>query len=377
MGLRHSIKLGSPAHQQYCPPETISTTMGTTSVVAAENPRSIPTIARVVSSSSNSTRRQLVWLLRIAVLVVVCVGVSGTVRGALAQLNEHQWSLRWTWLVVAGVAYLVGMMPMGWFWRRVLKAMGYEPPLPATMRAYIFGQLGKYVPGKAMVIVLRVAAMRRWAPSMRMVIVSVFVETLTMMATGATLAFVLSAFVLKSDWQVMLVALGMAVASGGPTLPPVLRWFGHIGAARFARRGDTERTPDESADAQAKLNGVTLGVLGEGWIAAAVCWLFYAISLWATLRAIGIEELPLVANLPTLVTAVAFAVVAGFLSMLPGGLVVRDAVLMQLLAPLCGDANALVAAVLMRLVWLVSEVIACGILYIGAKSAARGTSGQE
>ena len=40
--------------------------------------------------------------------------------------------------------------------------------------------------------------------------------------------------------------------------------------------------------------------------------------------------------------------------------------LMQLLAPVCGDANALVAAVLMRLVWLVSEVAACGILYIGA-----------
>mgnify|MGYP000591356288 CR=1 FL=1 len=99
---------------------------------------------------------------------------------------------------------------------------------------------------------------------MRLVIVSVFVETLTMMATGATLAFVLSAFVLKSDWQVVLVALGMAVASGGPTLPPLLRWFGRLGAARFARGGEAESTPDESADTQAKLNGVTLGVLGEG-----------------------------------------------------------------------------------------------------------------
>ncbi len=263
------------------------------------------------------------------------------------------------------------MIPTGWFWQRTLVAVGYEPPLPATMRAYIFGQLGKYVPGKAMVVVLRVAAMRRWVPSMRLVIVSVFVETLTMMAAGAALAFVLSAFMLKSEWQVWLIALGMVVAAGGPTLPFVLRWFGRVGAARFARRdggGDGAKPQaEESADVQTRLQGITLGVLGVGWIAATITWLLFAISLWATLRAIGIEDLQLVGNLPALVTAVAFAVVAGFLSMLPGGLVVRDAVLMQLLAPLCGDANALVAAVLMRLVWLVSEVVACGILYIGAR----------
>jgi len=60
--------------------------------------------------------------------------------------------------------------------------------------------------------------------------------------------------------------------------------------------------------------------------------------------------------------------VAGFMSQLPAGLGVRDALLMQLLVPACGEANALVVAVLMRLVWLVSEVVVCGILYIGAKT---------
>ena len=127
-------------------------------------------------------------MLRIAVLVVVCIGVSGTVRHALAELSEHEWQSKPAWLLVAGAAYVLGMAPMGWFWHRTLTALGYQPPLSATMRAYYFGQLGKYVPGKAMVIILRVAAMRRWAPSMRLVIVSVFVETLTMMAVGALLA---------------------------------------------------------------------------------------------------------------------------------------------------------------------------------------------
>jgi glycosyltransferase 2 family protein len=326
----------------------------------------------ILTNDTTSSRRWLVWTLRIAALVVVCFGVNGTVRHALDELGKHEWHVRPAWLLVSGAAYVLAMAPLGWFWHRTLEAFGYHPPLMATMRAYYFGQLGKYVPGKAMVIILRVAAMRRWAPSMRLVIVSVFLETLTMMAVGASLAFLFSVFVLKLDAYISLIALGMAGAAGGPTLPFALRLFGRIGAGRFARDDETKPPAEDSVDVESKLRAITFGVLATGWIAAAIGWVLFATSLWGTLRAIGVDEVQLFANMPVLITAVAFAVVAGFLSMLPGGLVVRDAVLMQLLAPVCGEANALVAAVLMRLVWLVSEVLACGILYIG-----RGRRGQR
>ena len=228
-----------------------------------------------------------------------------------------------------------------------------------------------------MVIILRVAAMRRWAPSMRLVIVSVFFETLTMMAVGATLAFLISAFVLKLDAYISLIALGMAGAAGGPTLPFVLRWFGRLGAGRFASDDETKPPAEDSVDVVSRLRGITFGVLGIGWIAATIGWVLFATSLWGTLRAIGVDDVQLFANMPVLITAVAFAVVAGFLSMLPGGLVVRDSILLFLLAPVCGKANALVVAVLIRLVWLVSEVLACGILYIGARSKERGAGSGE
>ena len=78
---------------------------------------------------------------------------------------------------------------------------------------------------------------------------------------------------------------------------------------------------------------INFRLLAKGWLAACVCWLLLGLSLWATLRAIGVDDLEPVRDLPLLVAAVAFAVVAGFASMLPGGLVVRDALLMQLLAP--------------------------------------------
>ena len=330
-----------------------------------------------MSNEQTSARRWLVWGLRIAALVVVCVGVGGTVRRAVGQLSEHEWELQPGWLAISGAVYVLGLTAMAWFWWRVLAAMHYPTPFVAALRAYFLGHLGKYVPGKAMAVILRVAAVRRWVPSMRIVLVSVLLETLTMMSAGAFVAFVLAATVLRTDAYIWLIALGMAIVSGAPTLPPVMRWLARLGVGRVRPNDEAKQQADGATTIDVNLRGIDLGVLIEGWFAASVCWALLGVSLWATLRSIGVDQVALPDDLPVLVTAVAFAVVAGFLSMLPGGLVVRDAVLMQLLAPVCGAGNALVAAVLMRLVWLVSELIACGILYVGARSREREAGSRE
>jgi glycosyltransferase 2 family protein len=321
-----------------------------------------------VNSNSTSTRRSLVWTLRIAALLIVFVGVGGTVRSALAQLSKHEWHVRPAWLVASSTLYVLGLMPMGWFWRRTLAALRYPTPFLAAMRAYFLGHLGKYVPGKAMAVILRVAAVHRWVPSMRIALISVLLETLTMMGVGAFLAFVLAVAVLRTEAFTWLVALGMALAAGVPTLPPVARWLARLGVGRY-RQADSAKPPAmDLAEVESKVRGINVRLLVEGWIAAGLCWVLLALSLWSVLRAIGVEQLQPFSDLPRLITVVAFSVVAGFMSMLPGGIVVRDLILTQLLLGVCDGAQALVAAVLMRLVWLVSELVACGILYIAAGS---------
>jgi len=69
-------------------------------------------------------------------------------------------------------------------------------------------------------------------------------------------------------------------------------------------------------------------------------------------------------QLPLLTASVALATVTGFLSMIPSGLFVRDLVLLQLMYPLMGKSAALVGALVLRLVWLVAEVLISGILYL-------------
>ena len=257
---------------------------------------------------------------------------------------------------------------MAWFWHRTLASLGQPVPWLAALRAYYLGHLGKYVPGKALAVILRVAAVQKWVPSIRIAIVSGLLETLTMMAAGAFLAAALSLVVLKLEPQVAVLAAAMALAAGLPTLPPIARRLARIGIARWKQQDELHLPPSIPADVGASLHGINVRLLASGWLAAGVCWLLLGLSLWATLRGIGVDKFDPLGDLPRLVAAVAFAVVAGFLSMLPGGLVVRDALLMQLLAPTCGEANALVAAVLLRLVWLLTELTVCGILYVGARS---------
>jgi uncharacterized membrane protein YbhN (UPF0104 family) len=324
---------------------------------------------------TSSTRRWIVWTLRIGVLVVVGVAVSGTVRNAWAEISEQDWHVWPAWLVASGILYLIGLVPMAWFWQRTLAALGCPTPWGPTLRAYFLGHVGKYVPGKAMAVALRVVAIRKWAPSIRIAILSTMLETLTMMAVGAFLGAGLSAYLLRSRPELALAALATAVAVGLPTLPPVARWLARFGAERMkvkaeaaaARGGASTAAQSALVDIDSNLNGISWRLLVDGWFAAIVCWLFLALSLWATLRAIGVDDVNFVDTLPRLVAAVAMAIVAGFVSMLPGGLGVRDLALVELLDPICGSANALVAAILMRLVWLVSELAACVILYVAAR----------
>jgi uncharacterized membrane protein YbhN (UPF0104 family) len=317
---------------------------------------------------SPSTRRWFLWTLRALVLVLVFFGVRGTVLTALDQLSQYQWQVQPIWLIAAGIIYVLGLVPMAWFWHRALASLGQPAPWPAALRAYFFGHLGKYVPGKALALILRVAAVRQWVASIRIAIVCSLLETLTMMAVGAFLAAALSAVVLRLEPRVASLAAAMALVVGLPTLPPVARRLARLGVERLKQQHESELDLPASvpADIDANLHGINLRLLAAGWLAAISCWTLLGLSLWAILRAMGITLDPL-GDLPLLIASVALAVVAGFASMLPGGLVVRDALLMQLLTPACGAANALVAAVLMRLVWLVSELAACVILYVAAK----------
>lgn len=309
------------------------------------------------------------WLLALAKLLVVLVVlwfIRKTLHEAWIELQQGQWHFHWGWLALCGGVYLIGLLGPALFWHQVLRLLGQTPHLTESLRAYYISHLGKYVPGKAMVIVLRAGLIYSERVQIGIAAVTTFIETLTMMAVGAFVALALLLLEFRERLGLMVLALGLMVVAGLPTLPPMvrlgLRWF---------QWGENGQTVQEAIPRY----GLKAMLLGWGYM--LFCWVVLGISLGCCLQGMGIEvQWGSIGQLGLWIATVALAVVAGFLSLVPGGMVVREAVLLSLLAPHVGQAVALASAVLLRLVWLVAELGISGILY-GGRWTIRNASCRE
>ena len=290
---------------------------------------------------------------KLLIVAVVFWFVRGTIFEAIDKLSQHTFEICPTWLLISAAIYLLGLLPAGLFWHRLMVTLGQNARLGETLSAYYVGHLGKYVPGKAMVVVIRTGLIRSRRVDTGIAAASVFYETLTMMSVGALLAAGVLAVWFREHVFLCLMAVGLMVAAGLPILPPVFRRL-----AKFARVG----RHDPSIAERLRCLGPTTLLLGVA--AMTVSWLLLAASLWAVLRAMNVQEVSLVANMPLYVSSVALAMVAGFLSLIPGGAVVRELVLAELIAPHFGDVVALVSAIVLRLVWLGAELTISGIFYL-------------
>ena len=326
--------------------------------------------SEVIAGAAKTRRRVVKWVIRLLVLFGVAWGIYEFVSGARADLakEEFTWgTLRFKWLVVAGLFYAAGLFPACWFWRRILVSLGQSPTLLETARAYYVGHLGKYVPGKALVVVIRTALVRSRRVDTTVAALSVFIETLTMMAVGAAVAAAVLLF--ESREPLMLVlAVALMCAAGIPTWPPLFRWF--------VSRLQVDRLNPQVNE---QLQGIDFRLMAYGWMSLTVGWLLMGLSLWAVMSAIpqGSETWRVtLTDVPLFTACASLALVAGFLSLLPGGMGVRELVVMTLIAghPGYGPYVAIVSAVLLRLTWLMSELVVSGILYIGIPDSRSSSS---
>jgi len=309
-----------------------------------------------LSQQPSSRKKWLRLGIKLLIAAAVVWWVQDTITKGWAELKEQDagWDWQPAWLAAAAAIYLVGLMPFCLFWRRVLQTLGQDARLGPTIRAYYIGHLGKYVPGKAMVVVIRTALIRGGGVNTAVAAVSVFLETLTMMGVGAFLAAAYLLLFFREEPLWTAAAAGLMAVSLMPTLPPVFRRI-----VRVLRIGKSDPAAAE------RLQRLGFGTLAVGWLLSLLGWLLLALSYWATLRAMGIEGVDPIADLPRYVAAVSLAVVAGFLLLvLPGGVGVREAFLVRLmlpylrgLGPETAHAAAWASALLLRLVWTGSEAL--------------------
>lgn len=343
------------------------------------------------------------WLFRAAQLAVIVVVIWGLVRAinkARRELAEHQqrWQTAWDktvrqleapqltppqraqilaeqaqlrrgridwrnmeagWLLVSGLFY-AGSVLIGWgYWLAVLQRMHQRPQGWTSFRAYAIGNLGKYIPGKAMVVVLRTGLVQGPSVAVWAAAAGVFIETLTYMAVGAAVGSLLIPFLPWASTMSRKIAVPTAIAVLCVLLATALG-FGY-GVRSLLRRRD-------SLQLRQAMQGLDGRLLCQGGAVFFVAWVLVGMSFWAAARALPGEARPWsesLTDLPTLTAVAAWAVVLGFFTFLPGGLGVRELVIGAALAPhpAYGSYRALALAVVVRVVWLAVELalalIAC------------------
>ncbi|MDG2467774.1 MAG: lysylphosphatidylglycerol synthase domain-containing protein [Pirellulaceae bacterium] len=293
------------------------------------------------------------WLRTVkwTVVLLVITGIFYTIWQGVGQIRNSSVSIQdfqWQWLPIASLFYFFSITICSIYWHIVLLGLGQQPRLRDSLQAFILGQLGKYFPGKALVVIIRTGIIASPKVQPAVAATSVFIETLTYMAVGAGVASILMVFFIDVGGWLILLGCGAILLAGLPIFPPVFRSI--IKILRM------DRLSPKIARAASNLKTRTAVI---GWILLPFSWLLVGLSLWATTQLTGIAAVD-IDELPRLTACAAMAIVVGFLSMMPGGLGVRELVLIAILAPIdpaFDSATTLIVAVTLRLIWLLTELV--------------------
>lgn len=310
----------------------------------------------IISGRRSLAIRALKWLITIVVVAAVTFAAKGSIAAWNQQSSANRIALadiRWDWLAVAALTYGVSLVPASLVLRRALAALHQPIAFPLVVAAQLVGHLGKYVPGKAMVIVLRASILSREhvKVSLKHSALAVIIETLNLIAVGAILALLLVVILETPEWIKWTSALMAAGAAIG-TLPPVLRFFLSRG---LAVRSDGALPLNWTADD-----------LAAAWLWCTLSWIFTGLSMTAVVLALAPLQTDHSLVSLTLICSAAsmLAFVAGFASLLPGGAGVREMVLATLLTPVIGPGLSLLAAVVARMVQLAVESLLAAAVWI-------------
>ena len=247
-------------------------------------------------------------------------------------------------LAIAAIMSLAAVLAYGSVWPFILRQIG--APIPSgSIGLFLQSQLGKYVPGSVWHYAGRVGLARSRGVAVRSTLVSLGVEV----GASALAAVIVGLFVLPIAIAVPLaIAVAIAVAviglapgrTPGRLLDPLIRVVRRI-------------VPLSVVDMRQALRAMPAATA-----LYIPVWAVYGVAFWLTARAL----------FPVPTTEIVFFTAAFALGWLagmvvvfaPGGIGVREAVLVGLLAPRVGHAEAIVIAGASRLLLTAADLLGGG-----------------
>lgn len=316
----------------------------------------------------------LKWTLFLLVLVGVCW------RGWALSKEIKPGEIRFSpaWFGAAVLFYMAGMFPSAAFWTALLRRFGAAISFPRGIRAHYCGQPGKYLPGKALVLMIRSTMAAAEGVHASTAAVTATYETLVTMSAGLIVTALLAPWVVSNEFLIAkglpaLLPVSLAgrcgyvgIVSGASVVGLVIatRMFG-LAARRLLpaqfRAGDEENW--------SKLGTVWTIVW---FFVVASSWFIHGLGMGCTIASVSPEPFDL-ADWPRWTAAAAGSTaVAFFVLFAPAGLGVREELIAEMLHSQ-EVKGAMAAAGIYRAVSFAGEILAAAVLYYAFRKTALHT----
>lgn len=302
--------------------------------------------------------KRLMFFLKLAILLAVLGYVAKVIYFAWRDASEKHFSLRlidWRFGLLAVLGFCGVMLTSGLTWRFLAWKMGDRSPTVRVLGAYTFSQMGKYVPGKVALLLMRIERAGRFGMSAGICTLATLLENALYMISGGLVGMLAIAHVVgelptKIQPFIWPAAIGVVVMLAVACHPAV--FYGLVGIL-------LKKMKRPAMDPAHRLHAAVLALCV---LAFVPCWICGGFALWASASCLHIIPLQ---DSVWFAGAFSLSVIVGMASLLPGGTGVREAVLGAAVAlqmtPLVGHDQAVLlgalAAILQRIFQLIAELI--------------------
>lgn len=300
-------------------------------------------------------KKQLYPLYAIGMVLLVLVAaiylVSALPIDALSEINYQGLSP----LAIPAITllHLLYLSLAAATWRRlVFVVTGTNSSFPDAYLQMVSLAVGKYVPGKVWGVVARTGQLSRVGVSPQMSIVTSVIEQLVVLFAGGVVA-IGAAFLTFPDYWPGIAMTGVALVVGLTILsgrvPEIVEWLQR-------RRGNTDNVlPIVRSKLEHWLQFILLHAVI--WLVSGVTLCFIYFSLFdAEVTTQGIAAL---------ILANTIGFIVGFLALFaPGGIGVREATTVAVLAPFFPIGEALIAVIVLRAWMVLFDGVNCGLMLI-------------
>jgi len=290
-------------------------------------------------STAASPARRWLWAVQGLVTLAVVAFVARSIARNWTEFRSLHVTLHVApaWIAASVLVVLVTYGMQIESWRRILAGWGQRIAFGPAARTWSLANLGRYVPGKVWSVAGLVVLAQRAGVQPGPAAASAFVIQAVSLGSGVA---VVAAAAPHSAPPLRLALAGVAAVATILVLVwrPTARWLGRL------------------VNAIAPLEPLTLSAVLAATVLTVLSWGTYGAALWMLARGlIPDAALPL----PTAVGAFTLGYILGLLALFaPGGVGVRELVLIGLLAPFLGSGGAVALSVASRVLLTVTEAAA-------------------